>query len=83
MLHIGLLEKNIFLKTIYGAVLFSFFVDATGYLSNFMVVDDPILSAITGGIVTGIGSGLIFKAMAAAAGLMSFQASSKSTILLM
>jgi uncharacterized membrane-anchored protein YitT (DUF2179 family) len=64
-----LIGKEYFLKTIYGAVLFSFFVDATGYLSNFMVVDDPILSAITGGIVTGIGSGLIFKANGSGGGL--------------
>ena len=64
-----LIGREYLFKTIYGAVLFSLFVDATGYLSNFMIVDDPILSAITGGIVTGIGSGLIFKANGSGGGL--------------
>lgn len=64
-----LLGKEYTLKTLYGTALFSFFVDATGYLANFTVVDDPILSAITGGIVTGIGSGLIFKANGSGGGL--------------
>lgn len=64
-----LLGKEYTIKTLYGTALFSFFVDATGYLANFTVVDDPILSAITGGIVTGIGSGLIFKANGSGGGL--------------
>ena len=64
-----LLGKEYTLKTLYGTALFSFFVDATGYLANFTVVDDPILSAITGGIVAGIGSGLIFKANGSGGGL--------------
>lgn len=64
-----LLGKEYTIKTLYGTALFSFFVDATGYLANFTVVEDPILSAITGGIVTGIGSGLIFKANGSGGGL--------------
>jgi uncharacterized membrane-anchored protein YitT (DUF2179 family) len=64
-----LLGKEYTIKTLYGTALFSFFVDATGYLANFTVVDDPILSAITGGIITGIGSGLIFKANGSGGGL--------------
>lgn len=64
-----LLGKEYFLKTIYGTALFSFFVDATGYLSNFLLIDDPLLSAITGGVITGIGSGLIFKANGSGGGL--------------
>ncbi|GMA99056.1 YitT family protein [Pelosinus sp. IPA-1] len=64
-----LLGKEYTIKTLYGTALFSFFVDATDYLANFTVVDDPILSAITGGIVTGIGSGLIFKANGSGGGL--------------
>lgn len=64
-----LLGKEYFLKTIYGTALFSFFVDATGYLSNFQLIDDPLLSAITGGVITGIGSGLIFRANGSGGGL--------------
>lgn len=64
-----LIGREYFFKTVYGAVLFSVFVDATGFLSSYMFVDDPILSAITGGIVTGIGSGLIFRANGSGGGL--------------
>ena len=41
-----LIGREYLFKTIYGAVLFSLFVDATGYLSNFMIVDDPILLSL-------------------------------------
>jgi uncharacterized membrane-anchored protein YitT (DUF2179 family) len=64
-----LIGKEYTIKTIYGAGLFSFFVDATGYLANVTIVDDPIISAITGGILSGIGSGLIFKANGSGGGL--------------
>lgn len=64
-----LLGKEYTIKTVYGAGLFSFFVDATGYLANLTVLDDPILSAITGGILSGIGSGLIFRANGSGGGL--------------
>lgn len=64
-----LIGKEYLFKTIYGAVLLSLFIDLTGYLSNFMILDDPILSAITGGVVTGIGSGLIFRANGSGGGL--------------
>ncbi|WP_110955012.1 YitT family protein [Anaerosinus massiliensis] len=64
-----LIGKEYLFKTIYGAVLLSLFIDLTGYLSNFMILDDPILAAITGGVVTGIGSGLIFRANGSGGGL--------------
>jgi len=55
--------------TVYGACLFSLGVDATRFLSSWVVIDDPIISAITGGVFSGIGGGLIFRANGSAGGL--------------
>jgi len=65
-----LIGKEYTVKTLYGTALFSFFVDATQFLSSAKpLVDDPIISAVTGGIVAGIGSGLIFRADGSGGGL--------------
>lgn len=64
-----LIGKEYTLKTLYGTAFFSFFVDATQFLSTTTLVDDPIISAVTGGIVTGIGSGLVFRSDGSAGGL--------------
>jgi len=57
-------------KTIVGFVLTSIFVDTLGYLSNYepLVKDDPLLSAIFGGVMMGIGVGFIFKSKATSGG---------------
>jgi uncharacterized membrane-anchored protein YitT (DUF2179 family) len=64
-----LIGKEYTIKTLYGTALFSFFVDATQFLSSTTLVDDPIISAITGGIVSGIGSGLVFRVDGSGGGL--------------
>ncbi|WP_094604360.1 hypothetical protein SPSIL_051630 [Sporomusa silvacetica DSM 10669] len=55
--------------TIYGATMMSFAVEATKFLVNYNLIDDPIISAIAGGIITGLGSGCIFRARGSAGGL--------------
>lgn len=64
-----LLGKDYTIGTIYGTILFSLTVDATQFVSHFNLIDDPIISAITGGVVSGIGSGLIFRVNGSAGGL--------------
>lgn len=64
-----LLGKDYTIITIYGTLVFSFAVDALKFLSAMAPIDDPMLSAITGGIVSGIGSGLIFRVNGSAGGL--------------
>ncbi|WP_425060096.1 hypothetical protein SCACP_07440 [Sporomusa carbonis] len=64
-----LLGKNYTIGTIYGAILFSVAVDATSFVSGFNLIDDPLISAITGGVISGIGSGLIFRVNGSAGGL--------------
>ena len=52
-------KKTLF-RALTGAVLMSFFLEVLS-LSPFKV-SDPIVSAIAGGLMTGLGMGLIFKA---------------------
>lgn len=61
--------KNYTITSIYGTILFSIAVDATRFLSAYNPIDDPILASLTGGILGGIGSGLIFRVNGSAGGL--------------
>ncbi len=64
-----LLGRDYTVGTIYGTILFSLAVDATQFISQYNLIDDPIISAITGGVFSGIGSGLIFRVNGSAGGL--------------
>ncbi|MBP2645733.1 MAG: putative 5xTM rane YitT family [Firmicutes bacterium] len=64
-----LLGKSYVLSTIYGAVFLSVAIDATRFLSHTAIIDDPIISAITGGIINGLGAGLMFRVNGSAGGL--------------
>lgn len=64
-----LLGKEYAIMSVYGAILFSVIIDATRFLSNYTIIDDPIISAITGGVFTGLGSGFIFRVNGNAGGL--------------
>lgn len=64
-----ILGKKYTIITVYGAVIFSVAVDATSFLTNVNAIDDPLLAAILGGIMSGIGSGLIFRVNGSAGGL--------------
>lgn len=63
------LGKEYAIVTIYGTILFSAAVDATGFLANWQVLDDALISSITGGVLSGLGSGLIFRVNGSAGGL--------------
>lgn len=64
-----LLGREYTIITIYGTILFSVFVDATRALSDFGLLDDPLLAALAGGVLGGIGSGLIFRMNGSGGGL--------------
>ncbi len=57
-------------KTVVGFVLTSVYVDVLSYFSEFkpLVADDPLLSAVFGGVLVGAGVGLIFKSKATSGG---------------
>ena len=63
------LGRDYTITTIYGTLLFSIAVDATRFLAGFRLLDDPMLASITGGLISGIGSGLIFRVNGNAGGL--------------
>lgn len=47
--------------TILGTVFCSLFIDMTASLGDMMLVKDPIVSAIAGGVVLGISMGLLYR----------------------
>lgn len=49
------------LLSVCGTIMFSVLVDATSFLSALVIVQDRIISTITGGICTGIGMGLMYR----------------------
>jgi len=64
-----ILGKEYTVIAIYGTVFFSAAVDATRFLTTINVLDDPLLSAIMGGVLSGLGSGLIFRVNGSGGGL--------------
>ncbi|WP_110955629.1 YitT family protein [Anaerosinus massiliensis] len=63
------LGKIYTIDVVFGTVLFSLCIDLMKFLSNYNVVDDPMLAAIYGGVFTGIGYGIIFRANGSSGGL--------------
>lgn len=63
------LGKIYAVDVVFGTVLFSICIDAMRFLSNYNVVDDPMLAAIYGGVFNGIGYGIIFRANGSSGGL--------------
>lgn len=56
-----LLDKEYVLGSIYGLLIFATAIDATRFLSDYNFIDDILLAAIYGGILSGIGAGIIFR----------------------
>lgn len=61
-----LLGKKVGMKTIFGSLLYPFFVWITAGMPILTV--NPLLASIFGGIITGIGLGLVFKGNASTGG---------------
>jgi uncharacterized membrane-anchored protein YitT (DUF2179 family) len=64
-----LLGKEHAFISIYGTFMFSFAVQLTRHLSTLNLIDDPMVSAITGGILSGLGAGLVFRVNGNSGGL--------------
>ncbi len=55
------MDRAYFLCALYGMIAFTVAIDATSFLTARPAVDDTMLAAIFGGLVSGIGSGLVFR----------------------
>lgn len=64
-----LLGKKYAINTIFGMVFSSIAIEATQFLVALSPLDDPILACLTGGIIGGIGSGLVFRVNGSTGGL--------------
>ena len=53
---------------IFGMVIFSLATDATRFLADLNFIDDTLLAAIYGGVISGIGAGMIFRVGGSAGG---------------
>lgn len=49
------------LISLIGTVLFSASIDLTAYTSQWVIIKDPILSGVAGGLMTGLGFGILYK----------------------
>jgi len=63
-----LLDREYVVCGLFGMLIFSVATDATRFLSTLDFVDDTLLAAIYGGVITGIGSGMIFRVGGSAGG---------------
>lgn len=57
-----LLDKHSVITGIYGMLVFAVSVDLTSFLLQYQVADDIFLAAVYGGVLTGVGAGLVFRA---------------------
>lgn len=64
-----LVGKSYVIATIYGTVMLSLAIDMTKFLVQMSPLDDPLLAAITGGLIAGIGGGLVFRVNASLGGI--------------
>lgn len=64
-----LLDREYVIGAIYGMAVFAVSIDITAFLANYHLVEDIILSALYGGVIFGIGSGLTFRVNGSAGGL--------------
>ena len=63
-----LLDRDYVFCGLFGMLIFSFATDTTRFMANFHLVDDTLLAAIYGGVISGIGSGIIFRVNGSAGG---------------
>ncbi len=63
-----MLDKEYVVGALYGMLIFAVALDATRFLADINFIDDILLASVYGGILTGIGSGLIFRVNGSAGG---------------
>lgn len=62
------IDKYYCFGALYGMLVFTFAIDITSGLAELNVVDDTLLAAIFGGVISGIGSGLVLRVNGSAGG---------------
>lgn len=62
------LDREYVVGAFYGLIIFSVSIDATRFLTKLNLVDDIILASVYGGVISGIGSGIIFRVGGSAGG---------------
>lgn len=63
------LKKEFVIYSLINMVIFSILLGFTGNIYKFIEVDDALLSAITGGVLNGIGMGITFRARGSQGGI--------------
>ena len=61
LLSLKFMGKAYTLVTILGTALCSFFIDLTSWLSVYNTIHDPLVSAVAGGVVLGVGNGILYR----------------------
>ncbi len=64
-----MLDREYVVGALYGLLIFSVALDATSFLASINFIDDILLASVYGGILSGIGSGIIFRVNGSAGGL--------------
>lgn len=64
-----LLDREYVIGALYGMVVFALALEATQFLSTQNLAEDIILASIFGGVISGIGSGIIFRVGGSTGGL--------------
>ncbi len=64
-----LMDRSYVLNALFGLSVFSVAIDATHFLSGLHVMDDVLLSAIYGGVISGTGAGIMYRVNGSSGGL--------------
>lgn len=55
--------------SVYGAIMVSFFMDSLRFTANYNLTDNPIIGALGGGIICGLGLGIVYRYGATSGGI--------------
>ena len=64
-----LMDRSYVLNALFGLSVFSIAIDATNFLSTWNVMDDVLLSAVYGGVISGAGAGMMYRVNGSSGGL--------------
>lgn len=64
-----LLDREYVIGALYGMAVFALALEATRFLSTQNLAEDIILASVFGGVISGIGSGIIFRVRGSTGGL--------------
>jgi len=56
-----LMDRHYTIVSLYGMLMFAFFLDAFGFLASWKATDDLLIAALCGGLGNGVGSALMYR----------------------